>query len=625
MKIPKTVLYVSLIVLLGFALRTISAYYVDIGSDEIIYSLIPYNIISAGRLSTIEQAPLYFYLVDIGYKIEGGISPLSTRWPSIVFGALASIVLFLVSLELFQNKKAAYLSAFLFAVSGYAIRWNQEMDMTAYFFSVLSVYFFIVVLRGVPTREETTRGEMAKPYFIYLTAGFLALATLAKPIVLLFLPAYALVGLIHRGRARRWRTQQDRDSRKSIGKTLLLAGLIMLLVVMPVLVYNYLLYKEKGMTDYYFTVLAGVGSSGVYAGQEATPWSFTNFLRISKQILFVRMWRYDALILVVGFLGLGFAWKKEKYGTALLLLTMLFLLFYLAGKMGSPTHYVWIPLILSIFAGYGLVRMYEWTYKWMYEYMYEYVTPGITSRTTTMITTRFTPKIALKIVQKIRFRYVLALVVLLLSLNTASVMKEITPLQKSSIQHVLQEYATENIPAEAIVVLDPRIYRGIYAWAFYNQHYLEGIYFPELTQNLNSLPGLKQEIPLYYIECGPGKYCGWKPEDFQRIYGFGEQLSSLFQKNMKKIGELKAIDQFIIYQGSLSASPAVYEMVDRTHSHWYTPIGWKYPELAIDTYTPKTLWDKMLNYVGFLILYADVAIALLSLPLVFFLLGRRSG
>ncbi len=373
---------------------------------------------------------------------------------------------------------------------------------------------------------------------------------------------------------------------------LLIAGIIMILVVMPVLVYNYLLYKEKGMTDYYFTVLAGVGRSGVYAGQEASPWTLSSFFGTSKQILFIGMWRYNALILVLGLLGLGFAWKKEKYGAAFLVLTMVFLLFYLAGKMGSPTHYVWIPLILSIFAGYGLVRMHEYATQ--------------------------------KITKKIRFRHVLALLVLLLFLNVAVVMKEIIPLQKSSIQHVLQEYAAENIPAEAIVVLDPRIYRGIYAWAFYNKHYLEGTYFPELTQNLNSLPGPKQEIPLYYIECGPGKYCGWKPEDFQRIYDFGEQLSSFFREKMEKIGELNAIDKFIIYQGSLSVSPAVYETIDRTHSHWYTPIGWKYPELAVDTYTPKTTLDKMLNYFGFLILYADVAIALLSLPLVFFLLGRRS-
>lgn len=578
MKIPKVVVYSLLIVLLGLALRTISAHYVDIGSDEMIYSLIPYNIISAERLSTVEQAPLYFYLVDIGYKIGGGISLISTRWPSIVFGAVASIVIFLISLELFQHKKAAYVSAFLFALSGFALRWNQEMDMTSYFFALLSLYFFILALKGNQKR-------------LYFAALFLALGALAKPIVLLFVPAY-LVILISHG----WKTKSGllhrQDGKfvynKNAGKALLIAGIIMVLVVMPVLVYNYLLYQEKGMTDYYFTVLAGVGQSSVYAGQEAELWTLQRFLGITKGFFSDAMPRYDALILILGFLGLGFAWKKEKYGTALLVLTIASLLLYLAGKMGSPTHYVWIPIVLSIFAGYGLVRIHE------------------------------------RVTSKIKFRYVLALLVILMSINAISVLKEIIPLRASSIQNVLHDYAAENIPAHAIVVMDPRIYRGIYAWVFYNKHYLEGTYFPELAQNLNNFPGQKQEIPLYYIECGPGKNCGWKPEDYQRIYSFGEELSSFFRQRTEKISELNAVDKFLIYKGSLLVSPAVYETIDRTHTHWYTPVGWKYLDAAVDNYTPRTLLDKLLNKFAFLILYADVLVALVSPLAQLYPLAKRS-
>src|SRR3989338_483776 len=578
MKITKGALYLLLIVLLGLALRTISAHYVDIGSDEIIYSLIPYNIISAGRLSTVEQAPLYFYLVDMGYKLSEGITLISTRWPSIVFGAFGSLIIFLISMELFKHKKAAYVSAFLFAMSGFSIRWNQEMDMTAYFFALLSLYFFI----------RTIKGEQKQ---LYLTALFLALGVMAKPIVLLFVPAYLII-LIWQG----WNTKSGllhRHERKIVynkktGKVLLIACIIMILVVMPVLVYNYLLYQEKGITDYYFTVLAGVGNNKIYAVQEAELWTFTRFIGVSKQILFSWMWKYNAVILIFGFFGIGFAWKKDKYGTALLVLTIAFLLLYLAGKMGSPTHYVWIPIVLSISAGYGLVRIHEQT------------------------------------IPRINFKYVMALLIILISINTLFVLKEIIPLRKNSIQNVLHDYATENIPADAIVVLDPRIYRGIYAWAFYNRHYLEGTYFPELAKKLDNFPGEKQNLPLYYIECGPGKNCGWKPEDFQRIYDYGKQLSATITPQMKKIQELRTVDTFIIYQRMINAPTSIYEPIDRTHTHWYTPVGWKYPENAVDTYTPRTILDKLLNSFGFFILYLVVLVALLSPALVVYLLWKRS-
>ncbi len=578
MKISKTVVYLFFIFILAFALRLISGYYVDIGTDEMIYSLIPLNIISAGRLSTVEQAPLYFYLTDIGYKLMGGLTLVSTRLPSIFFGSLTILVIFLIAQELFENKKAAFLSAFLFAISSYAIRHNPEMDMTAFFFSLLSLFFFIRFLKGNHRQ-------------IYLSALFLALAALAKPIVLLFAPVYFLVWLVQGYRQQSgilFRKEGKIIVNRKMVKVLLFSLLISILVVSPVLIYNYLLFKEKGMTDYYFTTLAGVGENTIYQGQEGNAWRISSFFSTSQGIL-KGMFRIDALILILGFLGIVFSWRKEKYNVALLLLSTLFLFVYLTGKTGSSTHYVWVPLVLSIFAGYGLVRTQEY------------------------FTNRF------------RFRHFLIIIIILSFVNTAVVFREIIPLKKTSFAITLQEYAQENIPADAIVVLDPRIYRGVFAWAFHDWHYLEGTYFPKLTEAIQKSPEPKQNLSLYYIECGPGTFCGWKPEDFTRIYDFGEQLSTLFRQQTEKIAEINVIDTFIVYKGSLAAPPTIYETIDRTHSHWYTPVGWKYKENAVDNYTPKTALDKALNGLGFFILYLGVLIALLSPVLVVYLLGRRSG
>ena len=133
MKISKTFGYLFLIFLLALILRFLAASYVDVGTDEMIYSIIPLNIISAGRLGTVEQSPLYFYLADVGYTFSGGLGQITARLPSIIFGSLAVFLVYLLSLEMFANKKAAYISSFLWALSGYALRHNGEMDMSAFF------------------------------------------------------------------------------------------------------------------------------------------------------------------------------------------------------------------------------------------------------------------------------------------------------------------------------------------------------------------------------------------------------------------------------------------------------------------------------------------------------------
>ena len=373
MRITKTFLLVSVIFILALAVRLISAHYVDVGSDEMIYQLIPWNIISAERLSTVEQAPVYFYLTDLGYKVAGGLTPVTGRLPSIFFGAAAVVLVFLISRQLFEQRTAALISALLFALSGFAIRYNQEMDMTAYFLVLLSMLFLVQFLK-----ED-------KDWKLYTGAIFLALAVLAKPIVLLFVPAYAAVWLAA-GYRKQGLLYRDGEKKVVVGKKsakmALIALLICVLVAAPVLVYNYSLYTEKGFTDYYFTVLAGIGNGGGYQGQEPAPWTFSTFRGVLES-LGSSLLRLDALLFICGLLGMMFAFRTPKkipgvYGVYLLALSTIFLLLYLAGKMGSSTHYVWLPLVLSVFAGFGLMKAYEyWLRKYWPQVRWQYVVAAV--------------------------------------------------------------------------------------------------------------------------------------------------------------------------------------------------------------------------------------------------------
>ena len=201
---------------------------------------------------------------------------------------------------------------------------------------------------------------------------------------------------------------------------------------------------------------------------------------------------------------------------------------------------------------------------------------------------------------------------------TTITLVQVHQLRNQSIVLSLREYVHENIPSDALIVIDPRIYRGINAWVFNDKHYLEGTSFPQLAQQIKTYSGRKDTVPLFYIECGKGTYCGWKPEDFANINQTGEELSNYFKTNLNKVGEVQAEHHFIIYKGQVDLPPSVYEAIDRSKVFWFYPVGWKYPEYAVDNYD-KSGFAGILHYSGLVILYLDLLLALLSIPLVIWL------
>ena len=118
---------------------------ISVGADEAIYVTRGIDIISANRLSTMDQGPVYYYILDIGYKLFG-VNAFSSRLPGILFGSLSVILIYFIGKEFF-NKKKAMIASFLFAVSGYSIKFITELDMLMTFFLLFSIYFFIKGLK----------------------------------------------------------------------------------------------------------------------------------------------------------------------------------------------------------------------------------------------------------------------------------------------------------------------------------------------------------------------------------------------------------------------------------------------------------------------------------------------
>ena len=381
--------------------------------------------------------------------------------------------------------------------------------------------------------------------------------------------------------------------RKRAIKNLLIFGIISLIVVVPIFSYNYLIYQEKGIGDYYFSNILGIGET-VHTGMSGKPWGLDNFLTISSGKI-VNFLKSEPIIFVFGLLGMLYLlFNRKSYYTILnskkaihflFIFSLLLPFLYLAGQTGSSNHYIWISGILSVFAAYLIIVLAE------------------------------------KIKHKFNFKYFSSLIVVLVLISTFFVLQDIKSQRDQSISLSLREYTHENIPNNAVVVIDPRIYRGIHAWVFNDKHYLEGTHFSNLVEQVKDVPN-KVTMPLYYIECGPGTNCGWKPEDFQRVYDTGEQISTYFRENTPKVGEVKATHHFLIYQGQISLPHEALEAIDQTHQFWFYPVGWKYPEQAVDYYQAEG-FGKVVEGVGFLILWIDVIIAILAIPFVFYLVFRK--
>ena len=114
----KTLLYIFLLIILGFTLRALIGGHIAPSADETVYGTHAINFINSGAVSNQNQSPLWFFLADFLYKIFG-ITLFSARLTSIIFSTLTILLVFLLGKELF-NKKIAVLAAFLFTISGFS-------------------------------------------------------------------------------------------------------------------------------------------------------------------------------------------------------------------------------------------------------------------------------------------------------------------------------------------------------------------------------------------------------------------------------------------------------------------------------------------------------------------------
>lgn len=203
------------------------------------------------HLSFHDHPPLVFLLQHYSIKLFGE-NPTAIRIPSALAGIASVIFLYLIGKQLYGPTVGA-LSALLFAATVSHV-WISRIGLLESVMLAFMLASFWTFLHG-----------LEKPaWWLPLSGAFLGFAVLAKYNALILLPIFLSVAAFHRlilyrfGNAKFGNTYDRiyfRDMRNT--KYLILAGIVFLLVISPVIIYNAGLYRNFGHFDFQFSQLFG--------------------------------------------------------------------------------------------------------------------------------------------------------------------------------------------------------------------------------------------------------------------------------------------------------------------------------------------------------------------------------
>lgn len=175
--------------------------------------------------------PLLFFLVLHGSIQLFGENALSVRLPSAIFGIASIYFIFLIAKKIF-DKKTAYLAATISSVNVYLV-WVSRLGLQeamVIFLILASIYFF---LKGL----EDDR-------FLLLFGIFLGLSWMTKYTTFILLPL-SIVFLAF--------LRRDILMKKKFWLGIIIA----ITIFLPVIIYNFMLYKNFGHFDFQFSYLFG--------------------------------------------------------------------------------------------------------------------------------------------------------------------------------------------------------------------------------------------------------------------------------------------------------------------------------------------------------------------------------
>ena len=580
--------YVSIIFLFGLVLRLISARNLGVSADDVNHAIRPIGIFGSGKMVIWDQSTaLWYYIQGVFYKILGN-SILVARLAEVIFGSLLIVLIFLFAKRVFKSDKVALIASFLVALSPILIKNSMpEMDIAASFFLILSAYFLFGYFESRKNKD-----------FVW-SAIFIGVGVMIKLYALFFAVSFIIFII--------YNEMKVKKDAKNIIKKVLLFGIILGILTLPTLTHNYLLYKDQGFMDLIFTNTLKMGvekAEGLYswgAGWMAhtdykgfifgnqrnfDPTPVPGFVLVLGFLL-----RGDPILFILGFIGLIFAFKTRRDYFWFFVLTFIPAFIYLGAQIPLAKHFIWGLVLAAPCAGIVVDKIHDK-------------------------------------IKKVRLRHIL-IVIVIFNLLWLAMPKDVSHAHfygKSSFGQA----ADYNIPEEALVVVDSRIYRGSIHYGFAGDNYIEAAQFVDFVNQANEQGDqvAKRNIDVYYVECVIDD-CGWgtvagQPE-FNRSM---EELTELFSNissfredfagpNPEKyylplIGEKRT--DYRIYKTSLALSPAILNAVKSTHSWYLYPVGYDRSISKIfDDYEVFGILDISLSKIAWMIFYIDLFLAFFAM------------
>ena len=560
-----------LIVLLvvGFMLRLIASLNLGVLADDMVYASQSAGIFSAKILSTHSNPPLFFYLTDLSYKIFSYTTFASRFW-ALIPGTLLILLSFLITKKLF-NRDIALFAAFFITFSSFLIRMTfTEMSLLVLFLCMLGVYFGQLFL------------ESRKNKFLLLSALLFGPGVLTKYSAPFFIFAFLIYSLFY------LRNNKEKIISKKNIYSLIIFIAIILVFAMPFLTFNYLLYKDKGITDVYFSRIIQTDKTQEFyaglAGQERS--FFDNALNFDSYGNISLVYHSDLMIFIFAIIGMTFLFKKKQYPQLTFILIFLIIIFLLQSP-GSPLpkHFAFMHFIMAIPAGYGLNLLYK----------------------------------------KINISYLrLTLIVFILLFMVINIGNGYNTPQfylSQSATSELKGYVHNNIESDNLIVLDPRIYTSQALWISTPNHFLNIFQFIELYQyNLNLSNQAKNKVDVYFIECAKDD-CGWGTiKDQPELNMTSESFFNELNKNSNPIKIIKSeiysgneffadkVEQpeYIIYKEPIMINPQMIVNTDFLNEFYFVPYLYKDMSRYVFKYEITTLFDRILNKISYYILFISI-------------------
>ncbi|MDD5650611.1 MAG: glycosyltransferase family 39 protein [Candidatus Nanoarchaeia archaeon] len=560
--------YLILLILIGGLLRYLIVNNISFLGDEVIHGPHAINFLSTNKIGIMQQSVLWFYLTSIAQKIFG-VTAFSTRFLSFFFGILSIIALYLLTKEIF-NKKIAIIASFLLAISSFVLRYTLiEMDIAMMFFILLALYFFIK--------------ELKKNKLSYVAALLLGIAALIKSIALFFALGFGIAYFYYK-----YKTAENKKELLKIKdwKQGIIFVLIILLIFSPIIIYNILLYKDKGIVDVMFAKFLNINKD-MYSGQAGYDQQFSivnvfvgGFNMIKNVFLML-----DPIIFILGLSGILLIYlnKHERIWKEIILIILVVPFLIQCGSALLTTHFTsYIPL-LCIFAASTLVFI-EKKLKDKYQ----------------------------------NILFILLIFILILNIFFIPIgdplYKSLTS-QSANIQ--MRDFAINNIEDNAIVIADSRIYRGRIAWMFNDKFYLESSLLGQFNDYVNQMPGNSVSAPVYFIECAIDD-CGWGTVTNDVLNQSTEAELSFFQKNSQFVttlyggggyNEETGKPYYNIYKTKINTNMNGYEFIQNTHDWFYYPLN--YQKASFDDYKVSNFFYRILDLIGHIVLYFSIILSIL--------------